>query len=81
MSPQLGRTTQRKTIAAAREYLRRSDTVKFITIKDLAIKKGSLLRYVALIRENKPLPSLEQPQGGQINAYQTQLGKPSSSSS
>jgi hypothetical protein len=56
-------------VEAAREYLRRSDSADFITIKDLAIERGlnkiSLQRYVSLIRENKPLPSLEQPQGGQ----------------
>ena len=47
------------------EYLRRSDSADFITIGDLAIGIGrglnkiSLQRY-ASIRENKPLPSLEQ---------------------
>ena len=69
MSPRLERTTQRAIIKAAREYLRRNDSADFITISELAIQKGlnkiTLQRYVALIRENKPLPSLEQPQGGQ----------------
>jgi hypothetical protein len=68
MAPRLERTTQHKTIEAAREYIRRSDTANFITIKDVAMKEGlnkiTLQRYIALIRENKPLPSLEQPQGG-----------------
>ena len=69
MPPRLERITQRAMVEAAREYLRRSDSADFITIKDLAIERGlnkiSLQRYVSLIRENKPLPSLEQPQGGQ----------------
>jgi Tc5 transposase DNA-binding domain len=56
-------------IQAGREYLRRKDNGDFITIKELAshrkLNKASLQRYVALIRDNKPLPSLAQPQGGQ----------------
>ena len=43
------RTTQRAMVEAAREYLRRSDSADFITIKDLAIERGlnkiSLQRY------------------------------------
>lgn len=55
-------------VQAAHEYLRRKDTNNFITIRELAnhrqLSAASLGRYVALIQENKPLPSLAQPKGG-----------------
>jgi hypothetical protein len=69
MAPRLTQTKQRQMVQAAHEYLQRVENGDFITIKELANQKElneiSLQRYIALIRENKPLPSLEQPQGGQ----------------